>query len=187
MVDDVRTLIDATGVAGPVVFVVLYAALTVSMVPGTIPSLAAGLVFGPLLGSLLVVVGATLGAVGAFEVARRLGRRRAAGWIGRRIPAADRWLDHQGLVGVLALRLIPVVPFNALNYALGLSAVRRRPYVVGTAIGIVPGSVAFVALGDGITDPGSPGFVAAAIAVAVLSAVGWTQARRGPAPAKLDA
>ncbi len=178
MADDLRHLVEATGAAAPIVFVLLYAALTVGFVPGTIPSLAAGVVFGPVIGSVLVVIGAVLGSVAAFELARRLGRRRAAGWIARHVPAADRWVGREGLIGVLGLRLVPVVPFNALNYALGLSAVRRRDYVIGTAVGIVPGTVAFVVLGDGITDPSSPAFVISAVAVVALSVLGWRRSRR---------
>jgi len=62
----------------------------------------------------------------------------------------DAWVQRRGVSGVIGLRLLPVVPFNALNYAFGLSSVRRREHAVGTAIGILPGSVAFVALGDSI-------------------------------------
>ncbi len=79
-------------------------------------------------------------------------------------------MQRRGVSGVIGLRLLPVVPFNALNYAFGLSSVRRRDHAIGTAIGIVPGSVAVVALGDSIADPGSVGFMASLGAVAVLLA-----------------
>jgi len=69
------------------------------------------------------------------------------------------------------------VPFSALHYAFGLSSVRRRDHAVGTAIGIVPGSVAFVALGDSIADPGSVGFMASLGAVAVLVAASVVKSR----------
>jgi uncharacterized membrane protein YdjX (TVP38/TMEM64 family) len=78
---------------------------------------------------------------------------------------------------VIGLRLLPVVPFNALNYVFGLSSVRRRDHAVGTAIGILPGSVAFVALGDSIADPGSVGFMASLGAVAVLVAASVVKSR----------
>jgi len=91
------------------------------------------------------VAGATAGAVGAFEVARRIGRQRTRRLVGERALRADAWVQRRGVSGVIGLRLLPVVPFNALNYAFGLSSVRRRDHAIGTAIGIVPGSVAFVA------------------------------------------
>ena len=74
VIDQLRSLVDAAGPFGPAAFVAAYAVLTVALVPGTIPSLAAGALFGPVWGSLLVIAGATVGAVGAFEVARRIGR-----------------------------------------------------------------------------------------------------------------
>lgn len=178
MIDTLRSLVEATGAFGPVVFVAAYAALTIALVPGTIPSLAAGVLFGPVWGSLLVVVGATAGAVGAFEVARRAGRQRTRGLVGERVLRADAWVGRRGLSGVIGLRLLPVVPFSALNYAFGLSSVRRRDHVIGTAIGVVPGSVAFVALGDSITNPGSTAFLTSLGAVAILIAVPGVRSRR---------
>jgi len=173
-----RSLVEAAGPFGPAAFVAAYAVLTVALVPGTIPSLAAGALFGPVWGSLLVVAGATAGAVGAFEVARRIGHQRTRRLVGERVLRADAWVQRRGISGVIGLRLLPVVPFNALNYAFGLSSVRRRDHAVGTAIGIVPGSVAFVALGDSIADPGSVGFMASLGAVAVLVAASVVRSRR---------
>lgn len=80
MIDQLRSLVASAVPLGPAAFVAAYAVLTVALVPGTIPSLAAGALFGPVWGSLLVIAGATAGAVGAFEVARRIGVSGRAGW-----------------------------------------------------------------------------------------------------------
>ncbi len=178
VIDHVRSLVDAAGPFGPAAFVAAYALLTVALVPATIPSLAAGALFGPVWGSLLVVAGATAGAVAAFEIARRVGHQRTRRLVGERVLRADAWMHRRGISGVIGLRLLPVVPFNALNYAFGLSSVRRRDHALGTAIGIIPGSVAFVALGDSIGDPGSAGFIASLGAVALLIAVSAVRSRR---------
>ncbi len=182
MTDSVRMFVEAAGPLQAIVFVALYVMLTVLLVPGTIPSLAAGALFGPFWGVLLTLTGATLGAVAAFEIARALGRERVRARLGRRTDAADRWVRSRGLLGVLSLRLVPVIPFNVLNYAFGLSTVERRNHVIGTAIGIVPGTVAFVALGSSIADPGSPGFLASLAAVLVLVAVSTLRARSASPP-----
>ncbi len=178
MADQVRDFIEALGPFGGIAFVLLYVVLTVLFVPGTIPSLAAGALFGPLWGTLLTLAGATLGAAAAFEIARALGRERVRARMGHRTEAADRWVHGQGLLGVIALRLIPAVPFNALNYAFGLSSANRRDYLAGTAIGIVPGTIAFVVLGSSIADPRSPGFIGSLAAVALLIAVSTYRNRR---------
>ncbi|MGE3811181.1 MAG: TVP38/TMEM64 family protein [Candidatus Nanopelagicales bacterium] len=178
MVDDLRTAVEATGPLGPVAFLIAYALLTVALVPGTIPSLAAGALFGPVWGSVLTIAGATAGAVGAFEIARRIGRDRTRRLTGDRVLQADAWLGGRGISGVVALRLLPVLPFNALNYAFGLSSVGRRDHVLGTVVGIIPGSVAFVALGNSIADPGSTGFLLSLSAVAALAAASAARTRR---------
>lgn len=72
---------------------------------------------------------------------------------------------------------MPVVPFNVLNYAFGLSSVGRREHAFGTAVGIVPGTIAFVALGDSIADPGSLGFLLSLTAVAALVGVSVVRGR----------
>jgi len=86
-------------------------------------------------------------------------------------------VHDQGLLAV-----IPVVPFNALNYAFGLSAVTRRDYLIGTAVGIVPGTIAFVVLGSSIADPRSPGFIGSLAAVVVLIAISTYRSRRSSPP-----
>lgn len=164
MTDSLRALVDATGTVGPIVFVALYCILTVAMVPGTTPSLAAGVLFGPVFGTLLTLVGAVLGAAAAFELARGVGRDR----LRARFEATDRSVGRQGLTGVSTLRLVPVVPFDALNDAFGLSSTRRHKHHLGTAVGIVPGTVAFVVLGSSIGDPASIGFLASLTAVLLL-------------------
>ncbi len=183
MLDQLRSFVEATGPFGPITFVVAYVVMTLLFVPGTIPSLAAGALFGPVFGTLLTLTGATIGAAGAFEVSRRLGRARTERLLKGRAAAADAWIGERGLGGVIGLRLLPVVPFNALNYAFGLSSVSRRNHLLGTAVGIVPGTVAFVALGDSITRPGSPGFLISIAAVLLLFSASALHGRRRKQPA----
>ena len=178
LTDRIEEFVEAAGVAGPVLFIGLYAVLVVALVPGSIPSLVAGAVFGAVWGSVLTVIGATLGAAAAFEIARRIGRERTRGLLRGRTQAADEWIAARGVRSVIALRLLPVMPFSALNYAFGLSAVERRDHIVGTAIGIIPGTVAFVALGDSLTAPGSATFFVSLGAVVALLAVSAVVARR---------
>lgn len=167
----VREAIDAAGPAAPVAFVALYVVLTVLFFPGAVVTAAGGAAFGAALGTLLAVIGATIGATAAFLIGRRLGREQVGDIAGRRIESIDRWLARHGFLAVLYLRLIPVVPFNALNYAAGVTGVRVRHYVWGTAVGIVPGAFAYAALGSSLGDPTSPEFIAA-LGLVVLLAVG---------------
>ena len=120
----VQQAVRAAGLWAPAVFVLLQVAVTVAPVPRTVFTVAAGLLFGSSTGLLLAVTATTVTAVLAFWLVRFATRRvveRHAGW------AAVAWvrerLARRGLLAVVSLRLIPVVPFSAMNYASGLSGV----------------------------------------------------------------
>lgn len=167
----IRGVVDRAGPWGPVLFVVAYAVLTVLLVPGSPLTIAAGVLFGPVVGTALVVVGATIGSTGAFLWGRRLGRDAVARLTGERFAKLDDWLDDRGFLAVLYVRLVPVVPFNVANPVAGVTGIRLRDFVLGTALGIIPGSFAFAALGGSFDDPLSPTFLTA-IGLLVVLAVG---------------
>lgn len=148
LLETVQGAVNAAGPAAPIAYVVVYAVGTVAFVPGAPLTLAGGALFGPLWGTVLAVIGATLGAGGAFAVARRLGRDQVEALAAGRLGQVDRWLEQQGFLAVLYLRLVIIVPFNLLNYVVGVTSVSRRDYLLATMIGIVPGAFAFAAFGD---------------------------------------
>lgn len=188
MTHQIEQFVSGAGLLGPLLFVLTYAVLTVLLVPGSVSTLAAGALFGALWGTVLTVIGATLGATAAFALARRGGRARVQRAAGPRVERVDEWLSGRGFLAVLYVRLFPIVPFSAFNYAAGLSGISRRDYVAGTAIGIVPGTFAFVALGDALGKPGSPKFLIALALVVVLAVaaplVDRVRGRRSRAPAE---
>lgn len=176
-----RDLVAAAGPGAPLLFVLLYALVTLAPVPKNVLSAAAGLLFGLFWGIGLVLVAALLGATVAFGLGRLLGReaverltRTGTGTVAR----VDALLARRGLPAVVAVRLVPLVPFTAVNYAAGLTGLRVRDYLLGTAVGIVPGTVAFVTLGSYGTRPGSWPFLAAAAGLLLLTAAGTVLARR---------
>ena len=132
----------------PIGFIVGYAVATVLLAPGSLLTLTAGVVFGLAAGIAYAFVAAMSGAAAAFLVARYLARgaveRRFAG--NRRFDAIDRAVAEEGRWIVLLLRLTPVVPFNFLNYALGLTRVSFRDYLIASAA-ILPGTAIYVYYG----------------------------------------
>lgn len=164
-----QSFVDSAGVLAPLAFVVAYAALTVALVPGTIGTVAGGALFGAVAGPPLVMLGAVIGATIAFTISRRLGRERVARRLGPRLARLDGWIDGRGFTTVLYLRLLPIVPFSAANYALGLAPVSRREYVAATTLGIAPATVAYVTLGASLSDPLSWRFGVAVAAVVALA------------------
>lgn len=171
-VETIRGWTTSAGWVAPLVFVLLYAGLTVALVPGSVLTLAGGLLFGAVTGSLASIVGATVGATLAFVVARSVGRGAVERLVSGRAARVDRWLGDRGLLAVVTLRLVPLVPFAIANYAAGVTAVRLRDFVAGTAIGIVPGAVAYTVLGANVADPTDPAFIAAIAALVVLAVGG---------------
>jgi uncharacterized membrane protein YdjX (TVP38/TMEM64 family) len=177
--DVLRAQVAGLGPVAPVVFVLLYAAVTLLPLPKNVITAVAGLLFGLVDGVLLVLPGAMLGALAAFGLGRWLGRDAVERFTGTRVARVDALLARRGLVAILVSRLVPVLPFTGINYAAGLTAIRLRDFVLGTAIGIVPGTVAYVALGAYGTSPTSWPFVTAVVALLVLSLGGaWLASRR---------
>ncbi|MGH3570239.1 MAG: TVP38/TMEM64 family protein [Pseudonocardiaceae bacterium] len=148
-VEEIRAWADRAGWAGPLLFAVLYAGLTLTPVPIGVLSIGAGVLFGLPVGLTAVMAGALSGSTIAFGLSRALGRSAVEQVGGERLARLDTLLRRRGLLAVVGVRLVPLLPFTALNYACGLSAVRTGDYVAGTGIGILPGAAAYVTIGAG--------------------------------------
>jgi uncharacterized membrane protein YdjX (TVP38/TMEM64 family)/rhodanese-related sulfurtransferase len=143
----VESSIRDLGVWAPLAHVVLFALATVLFVPGAIFGLAGGVLFGPLWGTILNLAGATLGATAAFLMARYLAsdwvRRKAGGRLERLIAG----VEAEGWRFVAFVRLVPLFPFNLLNYALGLTRIPLTHYILASLICMAPGTLAYTWLG----------------------------------------
>ena len=135
---------------GPALFLLLYITTTVFFLPGSILSVGAGVVFGLARGVVVVSISATLGAIAAFLVGRYIAR----GWIAAKIEGhpkfkiIDEAVARDGWKIVALLRLSPVVPFNFLNYAFGITRVSLRHYALASWMGMLPGTLLYVYLGS---------------------------------------
>jgi uncharacterized membrane protein YdjX (TVP38/TMEM64 family) len=186
--EDLRRVVSEAGPWAPVVFVLLQVLLNVPPFPRTVFTVSAGLLFGSLWGSLLTLTGTAIAAVLAFYLVRWTGGRLVARYAThRRAVWVRRRLDHHGTLAVTSLRLIPMVPFAALNYLSGLSTVRFWPYLVGTVVGCIPGTVAIVILGDAVTGQVSPTLLAVSAACALVGLGGVLIAARRPLPDEPEA
>ncbi len=131
----------------PIVFFFAYVLATVLFLPGLLFTLAAGALFGPYVGTLIALIGATVGATIAFVIARYV----LADWIAARTPARVQrvieGVEAEGWRFVAMTRLIPFIPFNALNYALGLTRIRLVSYALASVVFMAPGAAAYAYLG----------------------------------------
>jgi uncharacterized membrane protein YdjX (TVP38/TMEM64 family) len=178
-----RIWVQSVGIAAPLLFLLGHTLATAAPVPRTMFTLAAGLLFGPVLGVALSLLATTLSAVLAFGLIRRLARGLALPHLDHKVlRAVDARLSRRGWLAVASLRLIPAVPFAVLNYCSALSSIRFRHYLAGT-VGVVPGSVAVVVLGDALTGTTSPALLAISLTGAAIGVIGLIVEARCPASA----
>ena len=145
-----RDWAESVGPWFPLAFFVAHVVVTVVPVPRTAFTLAAGLLFGPLTGVLIALLASTASAMIAMLLVRAAGWRLNRLVRHRSIDTVDDRLRQRGWLAILSLRLIPAVPFSAINYAAGASAVRVLPYGLATLAGLLPGTTAVVILGDAL-------------------------------------
>ena len=147
------TWVEQQGAWGPAAFIAVYAGAVLAFVPGALLTLAGGAIFDLFWGTIYVFIAAVLGSSGAFLVARYLARgaveRRLAG--NQRFAAIDDAIGEQGLKIMFLLRLSPAFPFSLMNYAIGLTRIRFRDYLLAS-FGMLPGTVLYVYYGKLVGD-----------------------------------
>jgi uncharacterized membrane protein YdjX (TVP38/TMEM64 family) len=144
---ELEARIAALGIWAPVGFVALYSVSTVAMIPGGILDLVGGALFGPYLGTALDLAGGSLGAALAFLVARYVARDWAEDRAGPRLQGIMRSVDAEGWRFVAFVRLVPIFPYNIVNYLFGLTRVPFHHYVLATVVFMAPSTVAYTWLG----------------------------------------
>ncbi len=142
-----ETAVRGAGIWAPLAFAALYIAATVLFLPGTLLGLAGGALFGPVWGSIITLLSATVGATLAFLIARYVASDWVARRTGGRLKRLTEGVEAEGWRFVAFVRLVPLFPFNLLNYALGLTRVRLWHYVVASLICMAPGTIAYTYLG----------------------------------------
>lgn len=150
---ELRGWIEGLGALGPLAFALVYAVATVAAVPASLLTIAAGAMFGSVLGVATVALGATAGAAAAFAIARWLARDAVAGWLAKseKFAKLDAMTERHGAIIVAITRLLPIFPFNLLNYGFGLTRVRFGTYVLWSFVCMLPGTALYVVGADAVT------------------------------------
>ncbi|ANB01802.1 TVP38/TMEM64 family protein [Ectothiorhodospira sp. BSL-9] len=146
-VEAVRQQLDNLGAWAPIAFMAAYAVAAVAFLPGWIFTVAAGVLFGPIFGLIYALLGATLGATLAFLVARYTASDWVAEKAGGMVKRVMVGVEREGWRFVAFTRLVPLFPFNLLNYALGLTRINLMHYVAATLVCMIPGAMAYVWIG----------------------------------------
>ena len=146
--------VQSLGAVGPVVVAFAYVVTTVLFIPGSALTIGAGTLFGLRTGFIVVLVGANLGALCAFLLARTFLREKVARWAEKnpKFRALDLAIGRQGFKMVFLTRLSPAFPFTLLNYLLGLTTVKTGAYVLANLLGMLPGMFLYVYIGAAARD-----------------------------------
>lgn len=153
---EVRTGIDGLGAWGPLAFIALYAVVALTPIPVTIMAVAGGMLFGPGLGTILAMLGVTAGCLGAYWLARALGRETVLRALGSHRGVIEERLEGGGFYAVCTLRLMPGIPYWPVNYGSGALGIRSREYLLATVLAALPGQVSLIAIGAFLAEPGVP-------------------------------
>jgi uncharacterized membrane protein YdjX (TVP38/TMEM64 family) len=180
----VKAQVIQWGAWGPIVYMLLYAVGPSFLVPGAVMTIAGGLAFGTKWGSVYSLIGGDAGALIAFAAGRFLGRSFVERIVGERFESMLRRIAKHGFQIILYLRMVPVIPYNALNLLAGASPITFHDYFWATMIGMIPGTILFAFLGDALWHPLSLRFFLALLLIG--ASVGCGEIYRRWSRVKID-
>ena len=139
--------INELGWLAPVLFLVLYCLASLMFLPTMVLTLAGGAIFGPVIGAILNLIGATFGAAFSFLITRHLIYDWFSKKRGERLNKLIAGVDQKGWMFVAFLRLFPIIPFNIVNYGLGVTGIKFRLYIITTFIFLIPAEIIYTYFG----------------------------------------
>ncbi|MGX7068291.1 TVP38/TMEM64 family protein [Gemella bergeri] len=166
--------IQSFGVAAPIIYVLMFTILPVFFFPVPILAVAGGLAFGFVEGSLLTFVGASMNCYLMFIISRRFGREWVRNYLKKKMSPKqhDRIFnvsDDKLMMSLVILRLIPLVPYNMINYGYGLTNISVSKYMIASVLGIIPGTIVFLNFGATSSNIFSKEFLIASLLVILLT------------------
>ena len=146
--ENIKNLLENYGSFAPFIFIFIYALATVLFLPGLILTILAGALFGPFFGTIYAISGATLGATLAFLNARYISYGKIEKMIeGSKLEFIKKSVEEEGWKFVAFTRLVPLFPFNLLNYSFGLTKIKLSEYIWSSFLFMIPGTLGYVYLG----------------------------------------
>jgi uncharacterized membrane protein YdjX (TVP38/TMEM64 family) len=151
--ETLRQLIASYGMLAPIIYMLIYALAPSLLLPGLPITIAGGILFWPFWGVVYAITSATIGACLAFLISRYVARD----WVEEKLRSPrwrrlDKGVEKHGWKVVAFTRLIPLFPFNLLNYAFGLTKIGFWPYAVATFICMLPACIAFIVFSSSLLD-----------------------------------
>ena len=167
----IKGYIQSFGFCAPLVYILIFSLVHLSIIPNSLLGISGGALFGIYYGTLYTVIGALSGATLAFAISRYLGKSIAEKLIKQKADWLNEHAEKNGFMIVFLLRLIPLIPFDAISYGAGLSKIRYMDFLGATCIGILPGVLVYSNIGDKSLDIYSADFYLSLAILALLVAV----------------
>jgi uncharacterized membrane protein YdjX (TVP38/TMEM64 family) len=169
-----RNYIGGFGYLAPFIYILCFTILPIAFFPVPILALAAGLLFGFLPGTIYTLIGAVLNSAIMFLMAKVLAKDAVTNLLQRKLP--ENWssflfdLDEKRGFGIIfILRLIPAMPYNLINYGAGLTSIKFSSYMLATILGILPGTLVFLNIGNQALNVHNPAFIVSIILLILLT------------------
>lgn len=170
---NIRVFVASFGMLSALAYISLLAVRSFLFLPVTPFTIAGGFLFGPVFGLVFTVIGRMLSATITFSLSRYLLRDYVKSRIAGKYAGLDARLEKGGIFYIAIMRMIPMLPFDVVGYAAGISSISFKKYIIGTLIGDIPGVFAYTLLGSSLSEPGSMRFYLSIIISLAVAALSW--------------
>ena len=155
---DIQTYVNSFGKLAPIIYIIIFALVPLTLFPDSIIAIAGGLIFGLVKGYIYTAIGAILGATLSFYISRKLGRNFVKKLTKEKLDNVEEMKNSNGFFIIFMLRLIPLFPFDIISYGAGLTSVKYKDFILATFLGTIPGILVFTNIGAQSVNMGSGSF-----------------------------
>ena len=155
---DIQTYVNSFGKLAPIIYIIIFALVPLTLFPDSIIAIAGGLIFGLVKGYIYTAIGAILGATLSFYISRKLGRNFVKKLTKEKLDNVEEMINSNGFFIIFMLRLIPLFPFDIISYGAGLTSVKYKDFILATFLGTIPGILVFTNIGAQSVNMGSGSF-----------------------------
>lgn len=167
-IHEIKTYIDSYGSFAPIVYIIMFALVPLTLFPDSVLAIAGGFVFGLYKGYIYTAIGALIGATISFYISRKLGRNIVKKFTKNKLDNIETMVNTKGFSIILLLRLIPLFPFDVISYGAGLTSVKYKDFILATFLGTIPGILVFTNIGAQALNIGSNNFYMSIAALILL-------------------
>lgn len=172
-VEDIKAYVDSFGKLGPMVYIVMFSLVPLTLFPDSILAIAGGLAFGFVKGYIYTTIGALIGGSISFYISRKLGRDVVKKFTKERLDSIEDMINDRGFFIIFLLRLIPLFPFDVISYGAGLTSIKYKDFILATFVGTIPGIAVFINIGAQSLNIGSNSFYISIAALILLFALSF--------------